>query len=153
MSNRRLHRLRVLVALATVGLASFGFATSASARVTTPKSTASSRFASSAQYTRAMTPEATLFEVATTARELWRLVNMRPTGRASYVALVTAPSPIGEPLTGTYAPARGLMRGNGAGVPQRIGSRHVVGKRPAIPGHRAVETHPQALMRVASGPD
>jgi hypothetical protein len=40
-SIRRLHHLRVLVALATVGLASFGFATSASARVTTPKSTAS----------------------------------------------------------------------------------------------------------------
>jgi hypothetical protein len=40
-----------------------------------------------------MTPEVTLFEVATTARELWRLVNMRPTGRASYVALVTASVP------------------------------------------------------------
>ena len=36
MSIRRHHHLRVLVALATVGLASFGFATSASARVTTP---------------------------------------------------------------------------------------------------------------------
>ena len=41
MSIRRRHHLRVLVALATVGLASFGFATSASARVTAPKSTAS----------------------------------------------------------------------------------------------------------------
>jgi hypothetical protein len=41
MSIRRRHHLRVLAALATVGLASFGFATSASARVTTPRSTAS----------------------------------------------------------------------------------------------------------------
>ena len=40
MSIRRRHHLRVLAALATVGLASFGSATSASAR-TTPKSTAS----------------------------------------------------------------------------------------------------------------
>ena len=40
MPIRPHHHLRVLVALATLGLASFGFATSASAR-TTPKSTAS----------------------------------------------------------------------------------------------------------------
>ena len=40
MSIRRRHHLRVLVALATLGLASFGLVTSASAR-TTPKSTAS----------------------------------------------------------------------------------------------------------------
>jgi pimeloyl-ACP methyl ester carboxylesterase len=39
MSLRSLHRLGVLVALATVGLASFAFATTASARTTTPKPT------------------------------------------------------------------------------------------------------------------
>jgi pimeloyl-ACP methyl ester carboxylesterase len=39
MSIRSLHRLSVLVALATVGLASFALATTASARSTTPKPT------------------------------------------------------------------------------------------------------------------
>jgi hypothetical protein len=51
-----------------------------------------------------MTPEVTLFEVATTPRELWRLVNMRPTGRASYVAIVTASVPDGGILRGTLPP-------------------------------------------------
>jgi hypothetical protein len=39
MPIRSLYRLGVLVALATVGLASFAFATNASARTTTPQPT------------------------------------------------------------------------------------------------------------------
>jgi hypothetical protein len=66
-----------------------------------------------------MSPEVTLFEVATTARELWRLVNMSPTGRASYVALVTASVPDRGTLAGT-PPAYGASRGGvGAGVSRK----------------------------------